>query len=229
MRDSPESEKSSSPTNSAKITINDYRTAYERADKFCKEVQNYIEEAGIPAMNEMRYAGHHLLQSLNDNGGIADDAQLAKAYNHALRAAYEASEAGILAALDEIAYFKTTYKNVVFSEVVANYTEILNDAEDAKDRIEIRKNTGGQMVAELEEYMSLFSKLKKHTKILNIHRDELNKKRRSANWGMRQFAILAALACGTLIIAAFAWLHPFAPYEGHNDKTVADSSSTASQ
>jgi len=37
------------------------REEYDLADAFDKEVQSFVDEAGIPAINELRYAGYHLL------------------------------------------------------------------------------------------------------------------------------------------------------------------------
>src|SRR4051794_14231721 len=132
MRNTAASAGSSSSTDVGQASLSAYRAAYKKADAFCREVQSFIQEAGIPAINEMRYAGHHLLLSLDDSGSVASHADLMKAINHANRACYEAGEAGILCALDKISTFKSEYRNITVTDIVGEYTAILRIAEDAK-------------------------------------------------------------------------------------------------
>ena len=75
-------------------------------------------EVAIPATNELRYAGHHLLQSINEDGMVHDEEYLRKAKSHCERAMYEAAEAGIMSALEQINDFRKDYKDIVVSEVV---------------------------------------------------------------------------------------------------------------
>lgn len=74
--------------------LQELRRLYETADGFAREVGEFRSEVPIPAHNELRYAGHHLLQSLDNDGTVADEDQLRKARNHCERAMYEAAEAG---------------------------------------------------------------------------------------------------------------------------------------
>ena len=75
------------------------RAEYERADRLAADVQTFRAEASIPANNELRYAGKHLLDATTDEGAVDDEASLVSAVNHCRRASYEAVEAGILHAL----------------------------------------------------------------------------------------------------------------------------------
>src|SRR4051812_29661413 len=88
MRSTTGSGESTSPTEVKILNLSQFRAAYDKADNFCKEVQSFAAEAGIPAMNELRYAGHHLIVSVDDDGRVVDPDQLARATNHAKRACY---------------------------------------------------------------------------------------------------------------------------------------------
>lgn len=192
-------------------------------------------------MNEMRYAGHHLLAALDDTGAINNQEQLIKAHNHTKRACYEASEAGILSALAQIAEFKQTYSSVVIGDIVRNYIDILNDAENAKAVIETRNhqteaNGEGENTGQMEShshdtdiYMLSFRKLKTHCHTLSLHRDDLNKRiatineqtekdRREARrfiWSVVWTVVLGIpailLAAGTLWVAYMTWVKPHEP------------------
>jgi hypothetical protein len=202
MRSLAASGKSISSTN-AGPSLSVYRAAYRRADEFCKEVQSFIEEAGIPAINEMRYAGHHLLLALDDDGTISGGADIVKATNHAHRACYEAGEAGILCALDKISNFKSDYRTVTVSVVVSNYTEILRKAEEAKARIVAERDQAEDRNSDYEDFRSIFLELKEHCNNLDIARDELNKSVKKETKDARRFVIGVFIAIASLIVAGF--------------------------
>ena len=86
----------------------------------------------IPAHNELRYAGDHFLRVMSDAGGIEDLAQLRKAIAHCERSMYEASEAGIIYALERIQSFKQDYKSVVISSAVKDWVGILDLADRSR-------------------------------------------------------------------------------------------------
>lgn len=62
---------------------------YETADRFVREVGTFREDAVIPALNELRYAGHHVVQSIDAGGMVRDASQIRKARGHCERALYE--------------------------------------------------------------------------------------------------------------------------------------------
>ena len=51
-------------------TIAVYRASYADADQLSREVSNFRDDVAIPANNELRYAGYHLLQAIGDDGSI---------------------------------------------------------------------------------------------------------------------------------------------------------------
>ena len=93
--------------------IRELRNLYETADSFAREVSEFRSEVSIPVHNELRYAGHHLLQSIDDGGTIVEGGQFSRAKRHCERAMYEAAEAGIMSALDEIAAFRNRIRKTL--------------------------------------------------------------------------------------------------------------------
>lgn len=184
------------------MSLKAYREAYEKADAFCKEVQAFVEEAGIPAINEMRYAGYHLLGALGDGGHIENVQELAKARNHAMRASYEAGEAGILCALDLISAFKTDYQNIEVAPVIPHYTQVLRDAQAAQQRVIAERDHGDDRDIDYAEFIATFQTLKGHCGTLDVAREELNKTVKRERREARRFIINALLAVAAVIAAA---------------------------
>ena len=114
----------------------------------------------IPAHNELRYAGHHLLQAINDDGTIADDGQILKAKNHCERAMYEAAEAGIISALDLMHIFRTDNKGVVVGEVVPGYSQMRKLARTAQDLLVKGRSGRISAVQQVRSYMDVFRALR---------------------------------------------------------------------
>jgi hypothetical protein len=117
------------------VTLADVRVLYRKADSFATEAGEFREDALIPAHNELRYVGYHLLKALNDDGSVADHEHLYKAKGHCERAMYDAAEAGIMAARDWIGGFRDEYKRVVVRDVVDGYSEILIRERKARDLV----------------------------------------------------------------------------------------------
>lgn len=114
------------------ITIASYREEYNRANELAKRIQAFRYEAGIPAQNELRYAGHHFLRAIGNDGKLADLDQLTKARNHCRRACYEAVEAGLAHALNQIAQFKDDFKNTPITGTLPDWIDILSHARAAQ-------------------------------------------------------------------------------------------------
>jgi hypothetical protein len=167
-------------------------------------VQAFVEEAGIPAINEMRYAGYHLIAALGDDGSLVSASELTKAKNHANRACYEAGEAGILCALDVISIFKYDYRSISVSPVVPTYSQILIDADAANARVSAEREHGDDRIVDHDDFIEKFKLLKEHCKTLESAREELNKLERKERREGRRFIIGTAIAVGTLIAAIWA-------------------------
>jgi hypothetical protein len=178
MKNSPVSAASTSSTKrpTPAHTIASYRTEYAMADCFCAEVQSFVNLAGVPAVNELRNAGKHLLDALADDGRISSHDDLVSAVNHARRASYEAYEAGILSALEIIAQFRVDYKSAVVTDVVQNYTEILIKANSAQKAVEAGRQQDFDRASDHTLRMASFRDLRECCETLILAREEVNKK-----------------------------------------------------
>ncbi len=181
------------------------RSEYDIADKVMKDVQAFVEEAGIPAINELRYAGYHLLNAISplDADSSTSD-ELMRAVNHCKRATYEASEAGLLTAFGKVSEFKADYQQVVVSTVVQDWTEILVKCDTYRDKITEARQTGDDRTIDHTKFRDAFVDLVSVCRRLDHARDELNKQIDQARVDARRFIVTTVLgvvlAIGAIIV-----------------------------
>lgn len=194
------SKASSSRTEGTDEALRQYRHLYQTADQFAREVAEFRQAVSIPAHNELRYAGHHLLQALGESGTVADEEQLRRACSHCERAMYEAAEAGIISVLQSIAQFQRDYKDLVVAEVVPTYRDCKAAARKAQGLL-IRGRSKGVVATETTaEYMHAFRELRGASDLLEDARDDLNAKLRDQKRDARRFFVTTVV--GLLGVAA---------------------------
>ncbi len=195
-------EKASGNTPSSTDFLSELRLEYQKADRFLREVEDFIDEAGIPGFNELRYAGYHLLQAIDDAGNLQNPADLTRAVNHAKRACYEAGEAGSLVALDGIRAFKQDYKFVRVSQVIADYPRMLGEAEKQRELMIDSRVADEDKARDYDARMEAFRALRDMLRTLEANRDECNAlvaERRSES---RRFLLMFVAAILGIIVTA---------------------------
>ena len=182
--------------------VAELRQLYETADRFAREIAEFRTEIAIPAYNELRYAGYHLLRALNDDGKIVDEEQLRRARNHCERAMYEAAEAGIISALDSIRAFRQDYKDIVVGDVVPDYADKLVLAKNAQDLLASGRSGRSSATGQVSDYMDTFRELRTALDKLEVSRDDLNAKITAEAREIRRFALQLALTVLGIVITA---------------------------
>lgn len=142
---------------------------FEQAEKAIKIVERWHGELVVPAINELRYAGFHIKEYLKTN----DEDQLVKAINHCRRARYDAYEVGIAYSIEEFRKFKDDYRNVIITEIIADFPEIEHEFLETLDFINnTQKETREEVYLECERrYQNLCNIIRR----LDAARNELNK------------------------------------------------------
>ena len=186
---------------------------YETADGFVREVGTFREDAVIPALNELRYAGHHVVQSINaDDGRVTEGDQLRKAQGHCERALYEASEAGIMVAGRAIASFRNSYPGIVISEIVKDYPDFRLLARKAQELVDTGRTDRESVRAQTQEYMTTYRQLRDAVDVLDASRDDLEAKLEINRKADRQFllTLVTRIALGVVgaavAVAVALWL-----------------------
>jgi hypothetical protein len=168
---------------------------FTEAESAIKYIEDFGENLLVPAVNQLRYTGNHLIRYLSspDNTEELNDAT-----KHVKRATYDAYETAMLYHHLEYNKFQDDYRRVVVANVIANYSEIQKEIEDSRDFV--RKNNGSKTRGEnYKNGKEHLDRLIKNTKILNSSRDELNKlaKKDRNNFIITLIAIVIA-AVGSL-------------------------------
>lgn len=200
-----ESSPSTSTENDTPHRISDLRALYDTADEFAREVAEFRAEIAIPAYNQLRYAGHHLLQALDDNGSISSNEQLRRAVSHCERAMYEAAEAGIISTLESINRFREDYKDIVVKDVVDNYSSILVKAGKAQNLLARGRSDQMSSSERASGYMETFQQLRDDSEMLEASREDLNAKVSEQVRDKRRYVVRVLLIVfGTVLGAAVA-------------------------
>ena len=181
--------------------IVEIRRLYDQADILAREVGELRSEVQIPAINELRYAGHHVLQSITDDGAVGIEA-FGKAKSHCERAMYEAAEAGIMFCLDSIEDFRKTYRDLVVSDVIADYHSRLARTQTALDLVVKGRSERTSVGEHVDAYMDEFRVVRETMRLFDASRDDLNAKRAQQIGAHRQFVIRALLILLGALVAA---------------------------
>ena len=193
---------STSTKNDTPHRISDLRALYDTADEFAREVAEFRDEIAIPAYNELLYAGHHLLQALDDSGAVSDSEQFRRAVSNCERAMYEAAEAGIISTLESINRFREDYKNIVVKDVVDNYSSILVKARKAQNLLARRRSDQMSSSERASCYMETFRQLRDDSEMLEASREDLNAKVSEQVRYKRRYVIRVLLLLLGIVVAA---------------------------
>lgn len=173
---------------------------FAEAEVAIKEVEDTGSELIVPAVNQLRYTGNHLIRYLNDPSDIDS---LTDAVKHCKRATYDAYEAAILNQLMEYRKFKDDYRNVIVADIVSDYSELARQIEEARKFARDNnqsKTRGDYYMAGRDHLKTITTNVAK----LSACRDELNKKIRQE----RRNTLLAIIGAVGTLIALIAYFRP---------------------
>lgn len=155
-------------------TLQEICTLFTEAECAIKEVEDTGGELIVPAVNQLRYTGNHIIRYLINPSGKTAELELADAIKHCKRATYDAYEAAILNQLMEYRKFKDDYRNTKITDVLPGYPEITLIIEKARAfaRGNNQSKTRGEFYQSAREQLrTIIDGVCK----LNACRDELNK------------------------------------------------------
>jgi len=142
---------------------------FAQAEEKIKQVEKISRELPYPAVNELRYAGRHLLDYL----ASGEPGQLTQAENHCKRAIYDAVEAGVTFQLLKIQTFSDDFKMLPLKDHIEGYPALRVEINRAKALV-IESKPEDQHKAEYYEACSRH--LERLTEIheqLEAYRDDL--------------------------------------------------------
>lgn len=174
---------------------------YDEADRSVREVTEFADEVMIPPVNELRYAGHHVLQAVAAKTDDRRTEHVQKAHRHCERALYDAAEIGIMEAVEIISEFRMAYPTLQISAVIRDYPDILAAARAAQQKVIAGRSKRESARAQATEYMDAFRKLRDGAARLEMGRDDLNAMQLAQQKDHRRFLIRIALAFTAIVVA----------------------------
>ncbi|KJS02232.1 MAG: hypothetical protein VR65_06195 [Desulfobulbaceae bacterium BRH_c16a] len=151
-------------------TLREISRLYQEAERAIKYVEDFDGVLTVPAINQLRYAGNHLIRYLAEN----KQDELRDALKHVKRATYDAYEATIVYQLLEYDKFKNDYRMISISKVLPDYVQLQEKIETA--RLFVRENdqskTRGDNYRNGKEHLD---QIVCSVRLLNTSREELNK------------------------------------------------------
>lgn len=189
---------------------------FKKAELNIKGTEHQTNTLFIPAINELRYAGHHLLRYLTDG----DDDNLTSSQKHCKRAIYDAAEGPILKFLGDIAKFQDDYaQEACVAEIIPNYIELLTKASKARDLVgEVQPESRDQYFESVKPHLDT---LKDIVDILVVARPEINKRIHAEHAKNRKVNITIIIGVFAVIFAItgpISW--PFQAPPSHAAKTL---------
>jgi uncharacterized protein YeeX (DUF496 family) len=186
---------------SVEPTVEQFRIEYAKADQFCQRVQDFVSEAGIPAINELRNAGHHFLKSIDNDGTLVNATELVSAINHTKRACYEAGEAGILVALDHVRTFREDFRTVQLTGILPDYLEMMQRCEQARQAMLAVRTDDEDRSNDYELRMTAFATLQDICQKLDVARLEAVKLVRKEQIDNQKFILTVLLSILGIAVA----------------------------
>jgi len=155
---------------------------FSKAEDRIKIVERINKNIVIPAVNELRYAGRHILWSLNAEAGYDKISHIEKAKSHCKRAIFDASEGGTLFCLANIDKFLDDYRNTtVLSDVMPSYAEDLAFVKKARMNSHSHKRDEEKEQI-YDEYYEDMEKLEDILLKFSESRPQINKKMQAERW-----------------------------------------------
>ena len=180
------------------------KLAYKKAEDALHSLGIDGSGADIASVNELRYAGNHLLQALtaSDQGSVDD--QLQRALRHCERALYDAYDGAVYYRLTQFKLFREDYRKVVISNIIPDYITLVKTMNRAKATLETARTESEDRADYYMEVESQYPAIVDATETLEAAREELNKKVEEQRGEKRSKLVTVAIAVFSALVGAAA-------------------------
>ncbi|MBF0284846.1 MAG: hypothetical protein HQL51_10360 [Magnetococcales bacterium] len=182
--------------------IQEVKDLFDLAEKEIKAAERVGSGLGIPAINELRYAGHHVLEYMTSK----DIDGLERAKNHILRARYDAAEAPIILILKKLEDFQKEFSSAIITEDISEYVVQTMQLERIKNEIgEISPENRERYVEEIRPHVAQLTEIHAHWMAAA---PEINKRRRQERRKLWMNLLGVLLTLIGVIVGLATWLVP---------------------
>jgi hypothetical protein len=150
------------------------RALFKTAETNLKNAEHLTNKVFIPAVNELRYAGYHIVGYLSSEG---TDDDLLSAQKHCKRAIYDSAEGPLLKFLGDIAQFQDDYATTSVTLELPDYISQMKQVQEARNLIAaVQPDTREEYFEAVAPHLS---KLNMIAGLLETARPEINKRIRN--------------------------------------------------
>lgn len=195
---------------------------YQEAEDAIKIVEHTHNKGMItPAINELRYAGNHILKALSSESHESQTEDLIRAERHCQRAIYDAIEVGALDCFAVFDVFQDDYKLFEVSEVCPEYNETLDMVDSVRNFV--RDAQKSQKEDFYKELQKKYQPLKEAVDRLDRRRPQINvimNKRRRRGFYVVAGLIVALLGVGATLYVGVKPSDAIASNAKYSDKVI---------
>ncbi len=181
---------------------------YNTAEIDLKNVGRVKDVLIITGVNQLRYAGQHLVRALTADDAVEISDNLDAAERHCQRAIYDINDSAVqyfLQRIDELR--RTQFPRVDFNAVIPDYGEIVSTIREARSMLHATRD--GQ-----HDRQQFYNDARRHVRDLTVASETLDEHRadliRSSRIARRQVAVSWAAVGATLLVALIGGLNLFA-------------------
>ena len=173
---------------------------FREAEQALSEAETIHTDLAVPSMNQLRYAGHHMLSAMTAEAVPEQDEEYRKAARHCQRAVYDAFDSSIAYILKNIDQFKQDYAKIEIVPHFPGYPAVMAEARRARDILVRARAEKERREDYYVECRAAARRLLGHLDQMEDAREELNKAIRRHNqsvflgWGGLAVASVAAIA-----------------------------------
>ena len=193
-----------------RAVIQEIHTLFTKAENFCKSVEVFFSEGVvIPAINELRYCGKHLLDAHLAEDSRETEEQLRRAKAHCERAIYDAAEVAALLSLKAFSDFQSRYRKILIGDVIGDeYNTICKDfhqlrtmtREPAADEDKEQKYTELMQVAQKGmDHLTMLESQEEELKKALMAQQKTETARRKNQWGLWIGLFLSGVAAAAAV------------------------------
>lgn len=177
---------------------------FRDAEARLKQIEGFAQELVFPAINELRYAGNHLLRGLTADSKATREENFNKALNHCERAIFDSTEVGVIYCMEKAAKFEDDYRLIQIESALPNYVTTRKAFREAQALIETASADHDQRGAYADQCSDLFKKLRAILEEYGDARPSLNKQVRTRRSGFVQFVVSALIGIAALALGLMA-------------------------
>lgn len=185
--------------------LSDLHTLYSEAEEALKYFETLNRKVSVPSVNQLRYAGFHILKGLVNDALSFDEGlkELDLALGHIKRALFDVYEHCALFSLDHIVKFNDDYRDIPVSPVIPDIVQVKGRVREIIEDLSRFKNRNEDRYLHFQSCRSHYKELEQVAYRLDSAREELNKIIEGKNRQKLYNIIMFLVALASLIIAVF--------------------------